>query len=191
MRWLTACIFLLASLPVGSQDPRVPNPSFEDEPRDATVPQGWLPCQPGTTPDILPGYWGVYLPPADGESYVGLITRPNGTWESIGTRMSAPLVPETCYDMAIDLAHSESYAGYAGRIRLRIWAGSLKCLKDQLIWESPVIESTDWKTFPIRFRADGPHRYLLLEAFYSEEEFSFAGNILLDRLTGPRSCEKT
>lgn len=191
MRLILAGYFLMASLAAGGQVTRVPNPSFEDEPRDATVPQGWLACQPGTTPDILPGYWGVYLPPSDGETYVGLITRPNGTWESIGTRMSAPLVPASCYEMSIDLAHSDAYAGYGGTIRLRVWAGSLKCLKDQLIWESPVIGSEDWTTYPVRFQASGPHRYLLLEAFYTETKFSFAGNILLDRLSGPRLCERT
>ena len=42
------------------------NPSFEGEPKDATTPIGWLECEKGTTPDILPGFWGVYLQPYDG-----------------------------------------------------------------------------------------------------------------------------
>lgn len=51
------------------------NPSFEGEPRDAITPLGWIGCEDGTTPDILPGPWGVYLPASEGQTYMGLIVR--------------------------------------------------------------------------------------------------------------------
>lgn len=167
------------------------NASFEDAPRDATVPQGWMPCQEGTTPDILPGFWGVYTAASDGETYVGLITRPNGTWESIGQRLQAPMLRDVCHGFSIDLAHSDAYAGYDGPIRLRIWAGSLKCQKAQLLWESPVIRHTEWKTYPIRFTPKADYRYILLEAFHTENEFSYPGNILIDRISPIKPCDKT
>ena len=62
------------------------NASFEGEPQDATVPTGWFACELGTTPDILPGFWGVYSESSEGETYLGLITREDGTFESIGQR---------------------------------------------------------------------------------------------------------
>ena len=87
------------------------NASFEGEPQDATTPVGWLPCERGTTPDILPGPWGVYQEASDGDTYVGLITRDDGTWESIGQRLKQTLQPKDCYTFFLDLAHSNTYAG--------------------------------------------------------------------------------
>lgn len=167
------------------------NPSFEGEPQDATVPQGWLACKEGTTPDILPGYWGVYLEPNDGETYVGLITRQNNTWESIGQRLSATLVKDQCYEWALDLAHADTYSGYNGPIRLRVYIGKLKCQPDQLIYESPLIGHLDWKTYSFRFTPNEDCRYILLEAFHSEAPFEYQGNILLDRLRLIKACDKT
>lgn len=49
---------LLAFAMIGYAQITVINPSFEDEPSDATTPQGWSACDDMTTPDIFPGYWG-------------------------------------------------------------------------------------------------------------------------------------
>ncbi|MCB0682774.1 MAG: hypothetical protein KDC32_18010, partial [Saprospiraceae bacterium] len=63
---LLALALLLGSVSGIAQIP-FQNPSFEgDEPQDATVPAGWFPCKEGTTPDILPGVWGVHTEPAEG-----------------------------------------------------------------------------------------------------------------------------
>src|SRR5689334_15278944 len=69
---LSLCLFLslCLSLRLFSQVIELFNPSFEDTPQDATMPQGWTGCKEGTTPDILPGFWGVYTPPSDGQTYV-------------------------------------------------------------------------------------------------------------------------
>jgi hypothetical protein len=169
----------------------VSNSSFEGEPADATVPQGWLACKEGTTPDILPGYWGVYSDPSDGETYVGLITRHNNTWESIGQRLPEPLKKGSCYTWSFDLSHSDTYSGYNGPIKLRIWISKQKCLKEQLIYESPLIEHLDWQTYTIKFIPTDEYRYIMLEAFHSEETFSYKGNILIDRLRAIQGCDRT
>ena len=184
-------ISLLASGKLVSQQIELSNSSFEGEPRDATVPQGWMGCKEGTTPDILPGYWGVYNEPSDGDTYVGLITRANGTWESIGQRLSQALKKDECYTWSLDLAHSDTYSGYNGPLKLRIWASKTKCQKDQLIYESPLIEHLDWETYQVKFTATGEYRYILMEAFHSEDRFSYEGNILIDRLRGIKSCDRT
>ena len=102
------------------------NASFEGEPQDATVPVGWFPCARGTTPDILPGPWGVTTESSDGDTYVGLITREDGTWESIGQRLKSPVKPRECYTFTLDLAHSDTYSGYNNPLKLRIWGGETK-----------------------------------------------------------------
>jgi hypothetical protein len=190
-------ILMVAFLGIGASDTgwgqniEIANGSFDGEPADATVPQGWLSCKEGTTPDILPGYWGVYTEASDGDTYLGLITRQNNTWEVIGQRLSAPLLKGSCYAWAIDLAHSSTYSGYNNPIKLRVWIGKSKCAKDQLIYESPLIEHSDWRTYKIKFTPEDEYRYIMLEAFHSEEEVIWKGNILLDRIRAIQGCDRS
>lgn len=183
------CFILISVHSIGQIT--VTNPSFEDEPADATTPQGWHPCDNMTTPDIFPGFWGVYNEPSDGNTYVGIITRENGTYEQFGQRLSSKFKKSQCYRTAIDLAHSIIYSGYNRPIQLRIYIGSSKCSKDQLIFESPVIKSMKWKTFEIDFVPKDDHEYIIFEAFYSEEPFNHKGNILIDNLRPFMSCGNT
>ncbi len=166
------------------------NPSFEGEPQDATVPVGWFPCARGTTPDILPGPWGVREEPADGETFVGLITRADGSWESIGQRFRQPLEAGECYSFTIDVAHSSTYAGYNGKLKLRIWGGRTKCRYDLLLLETDFIASTEWERFKVTFTPEKPLNYLLLEAHFSESQFSHKGNLLLDNIGPIKSCAR-
>lgn len=166
------------------------NASFEGAPQDATVPIGWHGCEPGTTPDILPGPWGVYQEPAEGETYMGLITRDNGTWESVGQRLKTPLTAPDCYAFTFDLAHSDTYANYSQSIKIRVWGAETVCGKDQLLFESPLIEHTDWKTYEVRFTPEKSIRFIILEAFYSEKKFSRRGNVLIDNLSAITKCPR-
>ncbi|MBK7335108.1 MAG: carbohydrate binding domain-containing protein [Saprospirales bacterium] len=175
--WLSAQTYLI-------------NPSFEgDEPQDATVPAGWHACKEGTTPDILPGVWGVYQEASEGETYVGLITRSDGTWESIGQRLSTPLKAKECYSFSLDLCRAITYAGYNNPIKLRIWGGSEKCVKTQLLAESKFISHTDWETYTYQFVPKGTLHYIILEAFYTEgNTFSHQGNIMIDHIRPIKVC---
>ncbi|MEM6395197.1 MAG: hypothetical protein AAF741_02535 [Bacteroidota bacterium] len=166
------------------------NPSFEGEPSDATVPVGWLPSTPSTTPDILPGYWGVFQEASEGETYVGLITRPDGSWEAIAQRLPVPLVPTDCYQFAIDLAHSRTYSGYNGALKLRVYGGRTKDDRSYLLYESRNIDHLDWRTHVIDIKPERAFQYLILEAFYSDRPFNFAGNILLDNITPLKPCPR-
>jgi len=71
------------------------NPSLDGNAgTSAAVPPNWLLVKNsnfnvyaignGSSPDIMPGAWGVNLLPSDGNAYVGMICRSNGTWESMG-----------------------------------------------------------------------------------------------------------
>lgn len=164
------------------------NGSFEGEPADATMPVGWLACQPGTTPDILPGYWGVTNDPSDGDTFIGLITRGDGSWESICQRLEAPVEKGQCYQFTVDLAHATTYAGYGSPLRLRVWGGKTRCRKDQLLFTSDRIESEDWEKHPISFTAELEIHYLQLEAFHEDKTFSYRGNILIDNLSPLKPC---
>jgi hypothetical protein len=186
-----AGVFLLLSAFVQPTDYiYLQNPSFEgDEPQDATVPASWHPCQEGTTPDILPGVWGVYLEPADGETFVGLITRSDGTWESIGQRLSGPLQPKECYNFQIDLATATTYAGYNQPVKLRVWGGASKCSADQLLAETNYIDHADWETYKLMLIPKTTIHYLILEAYHgSPDDTQRKGNVILDNIQPIQKC---
>ena len=189
LRPILLFLTFFSCLAIGDAQPaRLLNSSFEGEPRDATIPRGWYECMEGTTPDILPGPWGVYLEPYDGETYVGLITRENGTWEAIGQKLSKALEPNVCHYLRLALARSDTYMGYDQPLKLRIWAGMKKCDRDQLLVESQLIESTEWETFTFQFTPEKKFKYIIVEAFHKEGRFSYAGNILIDDISAIRQC---
>lgn len=185
---------LILPLVVFAQDDAPPiywqNPSFEGEPQDATIPIGWLACESFTTPDILPGYWGVYQEATDGDTYVGLITRDNGTWESITQRLSRTIEKDECYTFNFDLARGATYSGYNQPLKLRIWGSTNKCEKSQLLFESPLVEHTFWKKYVLEFTAEQAIRYIIIEAYHSDGKFSYTGNILIDNLSPIQLCPR-
>lgn len=191
MKHFLAIFLFLATSAAIAQPARLLNPSFEGEPRDATIPRGWFICEEGTTPDILPGPWGVYNEPQAGETYVGLITRDNGTWESIGQKLSRPLDEGECHNFTLSLARSDTYMGYNKAIKLRIWGGTRKCGRDQLIAETDRIQNTDWEAHSFQFTPEVKIKYIIIEAFHTEGPFNYAGNILVDNITPIRQCGRS
>lgn len=187
---ITASMILLACCS-WAQPSHMLNASFEGEPRDATVPRGWYTCEEGTTPDILPGPWGVYTEPSQGNSYVGLITRENGTWEAIGQKLTEKLKEGECYTLSLDLARSDTYADYHEPIKLRIWCGKSKCDRKQLILETDFIRNTEWETHKFDFTAQYDMQYILIEAFYKEGPFSRKGNVLIDNISPILHCARS
>lgn len=184
-------IFLLLPFLLQGQDLRLENASFEDEPQDATMPQRWHSCKKGSTPDILPGFWGVYLEPYDGETYVGLITRPDGSYEVIGQKLVAPMKGKECYSFSVQLAHSNSYVNYNIPIRLRIYGGTSFCEKSQLLCESESIKNRDWKKYSFTVFPKADYNYIILEAYYAKSIFTpYPGNILVDDFSIFKKCPR-
>lgn len=171
---------------------RLVNASFEGDAQDASMPINWFPCEPGSTPDILPGPWGVYTEASEGETFMGLISREDGTIESVGQRLAKPLDKGECYSLKVDLAHSPSYSSYNRPIQLRIWGCRTKCGKDQLLGESKVIDQEDWETYEFKFGTKTEINYIILEAYYlpSSTEPGRKGNILIDNLSEIRPCRR-
>lgn len=164
------------------------NPSFEDAAQDATVPTGWFGCEVDSTPDVLPGQWGVYGEASDGDTYLGMITRGDGSREAIGQRLKQPLQLEQCYGFTIDVARSKTYASYNKPVKLRVWGGVNKCDQSQLLWETDVVEDIDWEEIKVEFTSQQAIRYIRFEAFYKEGRHPWMGNILIDNISAIKKC---
>lgn len=169
----------------------IDNASFEGVPEDATMPTGWHSCKNGTTPDILPGPWGVIREAFDGDTYLGLITREDGTWESIEQRLSSPMKAGECYSFKLKLAYTKKYAGYNLPLKLRVWGCDTKCNRSQLLNETKFIKHSDWREYEMEFYPKKDINYIILEAHFADGVYiSYKGNILLDDLSNIDRCDR-
>jgi gliding motility-associated-like protein len=178
---------------------RINNPSFEGLPQCDVPPLPWSPCNTFSTPDTQPGFWNVKKPASDGSTYLGLETRGNtgpyaNTVEAVQTRLNTKLESGSSYTISIDLAFSEvqgrdneggGFISYANTAILKIWGGASSCEKAELLWESPVIDHMDWKTYEITLTPQSNDiYYLILEANYKVPPHfgTYFGNILIDNI---------
>ncbi|MFT5645566.1 MAG: hypothetical protein ACI976_000239 [Aureispira sp.] len=167
------------------------NPSFDGEPHDAITPKGWTACGLDSSPDILPGPWGVYQKPTHGNTFIGLITREDNTWEALGQKMSKSFKEERCYKFKIDLASSPAYAGYAKPTCLRVWAGNSACDRAQLIGISPTIDHYEWKTYDFLFSPKEDYKYIIIECYYKQPSLNYyKGNLLIDNISAFEMCDR-
>lgn len=170
------------------------NPSFEDYARAERVPAGWNDCGfPGeSAPDTHPsGAFDVMKYASDGNTYLGLVTRDNDTWERVSQKLSTPLKGGTCYSFSLNLCRSELYvsasrvtgvrANYVDPIKLIIWGGDSHCSKKEQLAESPIIANTEWQPYSFKFEPKQTYTHITLEAFYKTPVFfPYNGNILID-----------
>lgn len=179
-------IFLFITLQLNAQYPNFQNPSLEDNTGVGVVPWGYTKCTVGgpSSPDIQPGIWNVFLQPSDGFSYVGMICRLNGTWESFTTHLNTPLWGGTQYSFLIDLSSSNKYFGYNdSAATLKIWGGNSNCNKEYLLWESKPISNVNyWKTDTAIFMTREKNiSHLVFEPGY-KSSMPYKGNVLIDNL---------
>ena len=167
------------------------NASFEGEPADATMPAAWHKCDENSTPDILPGFWGVLQEAYDGDTFVGLITRADGSKESMAQRLPTPLETKECYRLTVELARSANYVDYNTPIKLRVWGGETRCDRTQLLGETDFIKHREWRNYVFDWVPKQRMNYLILEAYYSDEPGERAmGNVLLDNLSMIQRCPR-
>lgn len=169
----------------------IENGSFEGIPHDAVNIDGWESCGYNSTPDLLPGPWGVYQKPTDGNTFLGLISREDNTYEIISTKLKKALKKEHCYSFKVDLSRSPAYAGYSGATCLRVWGANTPCEKIQLLATSPVIEHYEWKTYNFSFFTKFSYQYIIIECYYKTPTLlPYRGNILVDSFFFFESCER-
>jgi len=167
------------------------NPSFEGVPHDAVTPDEWSSCGMDSSPDILPGPWGVYQKPTAGNTFLGLITRENNTWEALTQKLNKPFKKHRCYKFKVDLALSSAYAGYSKPTKLRVWLSNSKCERKQLIVSSETIDHYEWKTYEFMFATEEDYKYILIECYYKEPSLNYyRGNLLIDNITTFEMCDR-
>ena len=189
------------------------NPSFEAQLLEANSNysaqdiDSWEDCSQtlfiGETPfDVQPGFWGVSLKPKHGSSYIGLITRKNETYESIGQRIQNRLKRGVEYSLSLHIAtsykskspSSETQKGYKSSnskenpyavsspaiLRVRLTNSITK--KTELIYTSNPILNNKWGILDIKFTPRFDADYIIFEAYFPNSNEPTYGNILIDAI---------
>lgn len=199
MKNLVALLFLsvFVSLSLNAQRISLRNPSFEGTPAHSTTPEYWINCgtRGESPPDVFPErspMFGVNYRPYAGNTYLGLVTRDNETWESVAANLTSLLEADVCYRFSLALARSTTYmsmsratgrpANYTDPARLRIWGSNGNCRKEELLAESPLVEHEDWRLYTFILKPQqNSYASIILEVFYPDNILKATnGNLLLD-----------
>lgn len=167
------------------------NPSFEDAPGASASPAGWQSFTPDSTPDIMPGAWGLQIMPQEGKTCIGLVTREDGTSEDVGQGLPEVLKGGFCYKFSIYLAHAPKYVGYNNPTRIRVWGSSKRGGKEQLLACSPLVDHSDWRNYKFQFIPSADIQYITFEAYFAPgASFKYKGNILMDNCSAIEKCDR-
>ena len=182
------------------------NPSLEGKPAVGKVPFGWenTGFENYSPPDIHPkDFFQVTQAAYDGNTYVGLLTRSNNTWEGIGQVLQKPIQANTCYYFSAYLCRSTSYVSsavvgdtvvnYNNPVQLEIWGGTPESPNCELLAKSDGVVNTNWLQYQFKLSPSKRHRYLFLEAKNLDgSKVPYNGNLLIDHLSDlvPMDCQE-
>ena len=181
------------------------NPSFEDTPRVGVqgmpMSKGWEDCGrdlfPGEAPpDILPtsdNGWGVTKVASDGKTYLAMVVRATGTWESVTQHVVGFLKGGKCYSFSAMLALSEVYESrtkatlpsgekesFVHPVVFEIWGG-ISAYHQELLAESPPVEHFDWKLYEFVLSPKRNYTYFTIKVYYSKYlQDKYNGHMLID-----------
>ncbi len=191
-------LLLLLAYPFSSsaqkEEIKLQNPSFEDFNKIGSPPAGWRDCgfTGETPPDVNPHpEFYVTRPAQNGNTYLGMVTRDNDTWEGVGQRLEKPLQPGKCYAFSIWLCRSDTYRSptkttrqvefFTQPVKVVFWGGNSDCDKAEKLGETAVVSNTDWKKYDLKFKPTRSLQYFFIETYYQTPVlFAYNGNVLVD-----------
>lgn len=204
------CSILFAVFPLQAQDTiKIKNGSFEAEPKqgmykDERFLPEWTDCGKfnqffgESPPDIHPnGYWNVETKAIDGQTYLGMVTRDNDTYESVSQKLSSPLYSGNCYTLSLFLARSDLYwsiskltgddINFNIPLVVLVWGSKNVCEETELLFQSNVINHESWEQYKLNFRPKNDISFITISAFYDIKYYTrfraYCGNVLIDGIS--------
>ena len=189
MTWMFRLMCFISLSNVQAQQPGdIRNGGFEASFRTTFVMPGWTEKGNGSTPDIQPGQWQVDLRPMQGNTYLGLINREDGTREAVSQKLSIPLKSGRCYYFSIALARHPDYAGFGLPLALQV-KGKTSTGRIVPLARSPLVSHSSWKIYTLEFTPDADVSELILEGAPGPGVLvHYRGNILVDAMSSISAC---
>jgi hypothetical protein len=135
--------------------------------------------------------WHVEVVPQDGETFIGLVVRPDGTWERIGQELETPLEKDHKYELTLFLCRSPVYLSRTMNSRdtisftqpalIAIWGANKPANDDEFLARSLAVTSADWEEYRFILEPKNTCIYLIIEAYYLRTTTeAYAGHVLID-----------
>lgn len=182
-------LFLLPTAQPDSRTIAWENPGLEALPSEVFRMAGWAIWGKGATPDIQPGRWGVSNKPAEGDSFIGLVTREDRSTEGIWQKLSKPIPAGQCHYLTVWLARHGDYSGHRLPLSLQVRGsqGTDGPIIDLAI--TPPITHKDWRLYTLEFTAPQALDRIVLEGSpVPGAVIAYRGNLLVDGLSGISPC---
>ena len=176
------------------------NPSFEDIPRQHRAPKGWFDCgypdeSPvdvhASGPDSEHAFFGVSEYAADGETFLGMVVRDNGTYEGVTTKLLEPLFADSAYKLTLLVNQSVTYksisrttnevVNYDQPVLFEIWGGRAHCVMSSLIAEYNIDDKGFWTGLTFHFTPEQDIKFIGLYARQASN-LDLNGNVLVDNI---------
>lgn len=167
----------------------ITNPGFEGPDGIEVIPEDWFSgCGVMNTPDTQPGWWNIENKPYQGNAYINLLFKEDGTTESVYQKLAEPLTAGSCYIIEIYLAQAcqDSISdlfpydlNHPGDLIIR-GSTTYGCNNGQVLAEFKQISNCQWKARYSIFQADSTINYIYLE--FSKGTSLFPnGSVLIDQ----------
>lgn len=166
----------------------ITNPGFEGPDGVEVIPEDWFAgCGVMNTPDTQPGWWNVENVPQEGNSYISLLFKEDGTTESVYQKLPTPLQADACYIIEIQLAQAcqDSLSdlfpydlNHPGDLIIR-GSATYGCNNGQVLASFEQISNCNWKTYYAIFQADSTINYIYVE-FSKGTSLYQNGSVLID-----------
>lgn len=187
--WFTVHFFIM-SITFSMAQVRIPNPSFEVIDVNSIPSPGWALCE--SSGDALLYLSGPGTPPKawDGNHYLSFLPAVSGSKAAAFIKLSTPVRKDSCHNFSFYLVHNPDLTDYQNPTKLRIYAGSTSCSKEQLIFESPFIKHSEWQKYTVRFTPKMTFEYITFEAGVPDGLAPSNSNLHLDNFSLLRQCDK-
>lgn len=135
--------------------------------------------------------WGIGIKTIFGEKYVSLVVRDNKTYESIGQKLTSPMLPGKAYKFSLYLckaqnllskSRSTNYDANFNTPAILIVKGRNTLVEDELLRTPPVVNDR-WLKYTFIVEPRKAYKNLILEAGFVHDDESYNGHILLDNVS--------
>ena len=151
---------------------------------------------PGNSPPDIhtsnTNWWSVNRQPQHGRSFVGLVTRPDGSFESLAQRLKEPLIAGLPYTLTIYVSQDSIYLSpwrlygyqqinFVNPTVLRIWGSNTAGQMEALLAESQPVDHYEWRQYVIQLIPKERYKFLVISVRSpSAETDKMPGHILID-----------
>jgi hypothetical protein len=127
------------------------------------------------------------IAPSDGNTYLRLgSVGDQSRVSSASEALCAPMRAGTAYSMTMDMAYESEDS--TSPSSLQIWGGTSSCALGELLWSSPPVTSTTWKTYCATLTPTQDTPYLTLAAAVPSSLLGNTSGLYVDHLLPVAAC---